>query len=356
MFVVNQFRGLALSQKDGEKLSDVPTKPWLNLLHGAEVALEANKYQTALTLVTGVNARQNEMEWANEDDRHNFKDAVNLIEQAVEADNKVKAVALINSLTAEITKTGLHVYPDVAGGGGGEGGGVQPRGLLEEEDVQRKKQELANNLRQAFAAIKEHEMHKAEEILNAVYQLLRDNKELCKKEKALLFIAAIDQTEKYIKQDARDKAEEAIQGAAHDLGIEQLHEEELATAYKVEQDQGEEEDHDPNQERKKKMLETFMQQAFTAIKGEQRAKAEKILRTIYHILKNDKNLAREEKAIKFLQAIEETEKYVKEDARDKAEQALQGAAIGLGIQPPQDQYVRNRKTGASGSELLVSST
>lgn len=146
MFVVNQFRGLALSQKDGEKLSDVPTKPWLNLLHGAEVALEANKYQTALTLVTGVNARQNEMEWANEDDRHNFKDAVNLIEQAVEADNKVKAVALINSLTAEITKTGLHVYPDVAGGGGGEGGGVQPRGLLEEEDVQRKKQELANNL------------------------------------------------------------------------------------------------------------------------------------------------------------------------------------------------------------------
>ncbi|KAL6220573.1 hypothetical protein ACLB2K_008329 [Fragaria x ananassa] len=296
-------KGLALSQKDGEKLSDVPTKPWLNLLHGAEVALEANKYQTALTLVTGVNARQNKMEWSNEDDRHNFRDAVNLIEQAVEADNKVKAVALINSLTAEITKSGLHVYPDVAGGGGG----VQPRGYK----------------------LKEHEMHKAEEILNAVYQLLRDNKELY----------------------ARDKAEEAIQAAAHDLGIEQLHEEELATASKVEQDQGEEEDHDPNQERKKKMLETFMQQAFTAIKGEQRAKAEKILRTIYHILKNDKNLAREEKAIKFLQAIEETEKYVKEDARDKAEHALQGAAIGLGIQPPQDQYVRNKKTGASGSEL-----
>ncbi|XP_050371985.1 uncharacterized protein LOC126789942 isoform X1 [Argentina anserina] len=328
-------RGLGLTQKNemGENGED-QIGAWLNVLHGAEVALEANKFQTAMAMVAGVVARLEKTNWSDEQKRAKFKEMLGIIEQAIQADNKVKAIALINSLTAEFQQKS-----------GNQQGG--PRGLLEAEDEQKKRQILVEEMREAFAAIQKEELDKAEKIINAVYQLIRDNKELCKKDKAMALLAAIHKTEEYIKKDAREKAAQALQGAAAGLGIQQLQEKRLAAGSKVEVD---EEQNDSNQERKKMMLETFMRQALTAIKGEQRAKAEEILRTIYQILKNNKSLAKEEKTVKFLQAIEETEKYVKEDAKDKAEQALQGAAVGLGLQQLQEQQVRNRKT-ASGSEL-----
>ncbi|PRQ47591.1 hypothetical protein RchiOBHm_Chr2g0101301 [Rosa chinensis] len=222
-------KGLGISQKnevDGNAGGDnKPTEEevlgaWLNVLRGAEVALEANKFHTAIAMVAGVSARLENSNLPDDEKRAKFKEMLKVIEQAAEEDKKVKAIALINTLAEEFKRK----Y------GNQQGGGYQPRGLLEAEDNQRKKQLLVNNLREAFTAIKEKQKEKAEEILSKAYLILKNNRNLCKEEKALAFLEAIHQTEQYLKENAIDKAEQTLQGAAFGLGIQQLQEQEKTEA------------------------------------------------------------------------------------------------------------------------------
>ncbi|KAM5577531.1 hypothetical protein ABKV19_008061 [Rosa sericea] len=193
----------------GRPLTEEEIGAWINVLRGAEIALEADKIQTASAMVAGVAARLDATDLPDDVKEAKLQEMMKAIEQAVEEDNKAKAVALINAIAAEFE----HQH------GNARGRGTLERQLHQTENLHSVQPVLAGRLKDAFTALERQEIAKAQRILHGFYHLLKDNKELCKDKKTLIFLHAIHQTEQYIKQDARSKAEQTLQGAAFALGV-----------------------------------------------------------------------------------------------------------------------------------------
>lgn len=342
MVVILIFRGLGLKQDNAENTNiGGKQKPneqqimgeWVNVLKGAEMALEADKRYTANAMIAGVvDQLRADNSLSSKERVAKFEEAVKGIQQAVEVDNTKKAVTLIKGLAANFRKA----YGVEQGGGHQQ----KQRGVkyLENSDKEKKLDILGTNLRQVFEAIKQDQKDKALQILASVSSFLEDNKDLIGEENTY-FIKSIKETEKYIKEDAKQKAELTLKRAVVVVGLHLLGEEEdKAPTLK------------PNPQALAKVGEK-LQEAFQAIEEHEQDKAKQMLQVAVEELKKDKSLCPEEKFKKLMEFIVEAEKLLQLDAADKAGKVIQGAQMAIGLSALKEKAKGARKAGASGSEL-----
>lgn len=335
-------KGLGLKQDNAESTNiGGKQKPneqqimgeWVNVLKGAEMALEADKRYTASAMIAGVVAQlRADNSLSNKEKAAKFEESVQAIQNAVEADNTAKAVTLIKGLAANFRK--VHGFEQ---GGGGQ---QKQRGVkyLENADKEKKLDMLGTDLRQVFEAIKQDQKDKALQILASISLFLENNKDLIGEENAF-FIRSIKETEKYIKEDDKQKAERTLKRAVVVVGLHLLgEEEEKAPTLKV------------NPQALAKVDEK-LQEAFQAIEEHEENKAKQMLQAAVEELKRDKSLCPEEKFKKLMEFIVEAEKLLQSDARDKAGKVIQGAQMAIGLSALKEKAKGARKAGASGSEL-----
>ncbi|KAL6223062.1 hypothetical protein ACLB2K_006452 [Fragaria x ananassa] len=203
-----------LATKDGKPPTEKEMQEWINVLREAEVALEADNFQTASARVAELVARLDNTNLPDHEKLAKFVEMLKIVEQAVDEDNKAKAIVLITAIGASFEQQ----Y------GNAQGGGDKKRELLGDEVPQSKIMEVMGYLREASRAIEQVQYASAQEVMNTVYQNLNNDKQLCKEGKVLEFLNDINDAEQALKEDYRTKALESLNQAAGNFGVPMLHE------------------------------------------------------------------------------------------------------------------------------------
>ncbi|KAL6219976.1 hypothetical protein ACLB2K_007734 [Fragaria x ananassa] len=211
---------------------------WSNVLKGAEFAIQNDKYQTALAMVSGVAARLKATvmsDWKGQDE---LSKLLTEIEHALKENDKDKATMFTDAVGRNFehqhaqTRAGkqrhLHENADPHANPHSDphpDPHPNPHPDPNVHDAQHDtvdtygdRQMVSNRLQEVFLAINENKLDRARHLLLGFYRLLRDNRDLVSNENAVMFLHAIHQAEQHVREGSVSQATQALEGAASALG------------------------------------------------------------------------------------------------------------------------------------------
>ncbi|KAL6227878.1 hypothetical protein ACLB2K_001833 [Fragaria x ananassa] len=233
---------------------------WLNVLKGAEFAIQNDKYQTALAMVSGVAARLKATVMSDQKGQDELSKLLTEIEHALKENDKDKAIMFTDAVgrnfehqhaqTRARKQRHLHEnadphpnpHPDPHANPHPDPHpnphpdphpNPHPDPNVHDAqhdtvDTYRDRQMVSNRLQEVFLAINENQLDRARHLLRGFYRLLRDNRDLVSNENAVMFLHAIHQAEQHVREGSVSQATQALEGAASALGtVTQLQEGEV---------------------------------------------------------------------------------------------------------------------------------
>ncbi|KAK9948603.1 hypothetical protein M0R45_004171 [Rubus argutus] len=326
---------------------------WLQVLQGAEVALEADKRYTASAMIAGVVAKFNadDSNFSDKEKIEKFQASVKAIQQAVDRDHKAKATALIKGLVANFKSQYGNVQRDQQ----------NQRGVmyLETEDSKQPAHQnmkvlltVEQKLQEAFQSLHQEKQAKAQAMLKVAVVTLNQDESLTDEEKSKKLTEFVMKAEKSLNKEQQEKAQQLVGAATTGLRFHILHQQHMEkgkTYNSADPASGPSTQGGAQNINVLLVVEQKFQAAFQALQQGQVSQAQEMLKIAVHTLAQDKSLTVEQKTAKLTEFVQKAEKFLNKETQVQVLEFIEGAKMGLKIQKLRQADMEKAKSSGSAA-------